>query len=134
MKAYEKLLKEIIDDECTEGFEEILEELEEEASESPFGLDLDTVEDLCLVFNDDIEHYGYFHTLLHIIEKSYSNDKEYFVKAIVKGFAKSTNCTSWASYFLNRLCNGGHTQLVKTLVNEVDEDKKVNFSEVNALK
>lgn len=134
MKLYERFLNAIEDGECTEEFEVILEDIEEELEDSPFGLDLSDVEKLCLVFNDDVDDYGYFSTLMHIMERSYSDDNESFVKSIVKGFTDATNCTRWASSFLNRLCNGGHTELVRNLLNELSDDQKVNFSEVKALK
>ncbi|MFI3252622.1 MAG: Imm30 family immunity protein [bacterium] len=133
MKFYEKFLNAIVDGECTEEFEVVLDEIEMELEGSPFGLDLSDIEELCLVFNDDVDDYGYYYTLLHIMERSYNDDRDAFVEAIVDGFAESTNCSEWAATFLNRLCNGGHTEFVKFLVSELNEDKKVNFRKVNAL-
>lgn len=112
MKLYERLLDSIEDNEITDEFQELFEEFEENDE-----ISLIDVLELCRVFNDEVDDYGLYYSIIHRMETIYEDDKEGYIKAVVNGLDSNTQCCrGWASNILNRLINAGHESTINTLL------------------
>ncbi|MFI3328854.1 MAG: Imm30 family immunity protein [bacterium] len=124
MKLYEQLLNEIKDNEITEEFQEIFE-----TAESNGTFSLEDVEGICRVFTDGVDDCGLFYSMIHAIERTYVNDKNGYLEAIVRGFSLNTNeCSEWCTTVLTRVVNAGHGGYLSMLIGELEDD--YNFMDV----